>query len=173
MTMSKNSNRHISDLRAYGIMCNIHNRSIKESGCLKVTVASCIVFKDNSRNIQSIAGYNSVLGDRCRRWNICHRVELYGDDSKAHRLPSDCLATHSEISAIALAAKLGLSTNGAAIIVTRYPCEACARAIVACGINEVIYGREEKISDMTARIFKDNDVRIRHLVKFKAEDKNT
>ena len=49
------------------------------------------------------------------------------------------------------------------MLVTRYPCEACARAIVNCGfINVVIYGGEQDISEETERIFDSAGVQVIH-----------
>ena len=56
------------------------------------------------------------------------------------------------------------------MIVTRYPCEACARAIVNSGIREVYYGREQKISEEAELIFKSGDVRIHHISDWIYED---
>ena len=97
-------------------------------------------------------------------------IELYGEDSKNHRLPSDCRAVHSEIDAIAQAAKFGISTYRATIIVTRYPCEACARAILTAGIKTVYYGREQKISEETEKIFKSGNIKVYHINDWTYQD---
>ena len=97
---------------------------------------------------------------------------LYGNASKEHRLPSDCDAVHSEIDAISQAAKCGLKTNGATIYVTRYPCENCARAIVAAGIKKVIYGRKESISDYTKQILDSGNVEVIRRDDWEREDNN-
>jgi dCMP deaminase len=122
------------------------------SGCIKVQVG-CVISKDG--NVVAL-GANRTLPNTCKTLG-CHRVRLYGDNSKEHRLPSDCLAIHSEVDAIA---KAGTDLHGATIFVTRYPCEACARAIVASGIKKVVFGREQPISDMTAEIFTKNGVTV-------------
>lgn len=118
------------------------------SGCNKVAVGSVIV-KDN---VIIGMGANKAMPDLCKSHRGCLRVEKYGEDSKAHRNPEDCRAIHSEIDAICMAAKSGASTEGGAIYVTRYPCESCAKAIVASGIKKVIYGGTADISDETRKI---------------------
>ena len=118
------------------------------SGCNKVAVGSVIV-KDN---VIIGLGANKAMPDLCKSLRGCLRVEKYGEDSKVHRNPEDCRAIHSEIDAICMVAKAGSSTEGAAIYVTRYPCESCAKAIVASGIKKVIYGGTADISDETRRI---------------------
>lgn len=115
------------------------------SGCLKVAVGSVIV-KDGK--IVGL-GANRTFPELCKKKG-CLRKELYGDDSKSHRNPSDCRAIHSEIDAISSAS---VSLHKATIFVTRYPCEACARAIIAAGITRVVYGGTAKVSDQTLDMF--------------------
>lgn len=122
------------------------------SGCTKVTVGAVIV-KDN--RVVSM-GANRAVPDLCR-YRGCLRVEKYGNNDKTHRSPADCRAIHSEVDAICTARE---DLSGAVIYVTRYPCEACARAIVAAGIQTVIYGRQQEISEETARIFEDAHVDV-------------
>lgn len=136
------------------------------SGCKKVAVGSILLLNDcNGR----IFGGNYTLPISCRN-NGCQREQLYGEDGKEHRLPSDCRAIHSEIDAITCAAKFGLATNNGVLIVTRYPCEACARAIVKAGIKAVFYGRQQEISEQTKDIFKKAGVRVFWMKGWKYED---
>ena len=116
----------------------------RNSGCLKVAVGSAIV---KNKHIISL-GANRVFDNECRHKG-CHRIKLYGEDSKNHRNPEDCLAIHSEIDAIAHA---GTDLRGAVIFVTRYPCEGCAKAIIASGISEVFYGGTAEVSPLTRQM---------------------
>lgn len=133
---------------AHQILDRANLYALKNSGCNKVQVGSAILTTAGSL----IFGSNYVIGNLCVIKG-CQRIELYGEDSKNHRLPSDCRSLHSEINAICTAVANGKSTYNAKIYITRYPCEACARAIVAAGIREVYYGREQEISDQTKEIF--------------------
>ena len=137
----------------------------KYSTCAKVHVGSAIVTGEHF-----VFGCNHGVMD-CRK-NGCRRMRLYGENSKTHRLPSDCDALHSEIDTIGTAAKLGIKTEGATIYVTRYPCEACARAICAAGIKTVYYGRSESISDYTALIFELHGVKVTKVEDWTEEDDN-
>ena len=47
--------------------------------------------------------------------------------------------THAEMSALTDAARLGLSTKGATIYVTTYPCHNCAKHLIAAGISRIVY----------------------------------
>lgn len=138
------------------------------STCAKVQVGSLIV----TENFTVIHGCNHGI-DRCCKAVGCHRVEKYGDDSKLHRLPSDCVAIHSEVDAICQAAKLGVGLERAVIFVTRYPCEACARAIARAGIRKVVYGRKESISEMTANMLNCAGVAVVHVSDWEYADNNS
>ena len=117
----------------------------KVSGCRKVAVGSAII---NEGQLVSL-GANRGVPDLCKTLRGCLRVERYGNDSKAHRDPADCRALHSEIDAICSAARCGVPLGGCTIYVTRYPCESCAKAIIAAGIKTVYYGGTAEASDDT------------------------
>lgn len=134
------------------------------SGCLKVQVGSIIVNESLNRILSF--GANRAIPDLCK-YRGCLRVEKYGNNNKEHRAPGDCRAIHSEVDAIASA---GCDLRGACIVVTRYPCESCARAIVAAGITRVIYGRQQKVSEETMHIFEDAAVQVIHLKNWDAPD---
>lgn len=136
------------------------------SGCNKVAVGSVIV----KAGVPISFGANRAVPDLCK-YRGCLRVEKYGEDSKIHRNPEDCRAIHSEIDAITAAARNGISTQGCTIYVTRYPCEACAKAILAAGINEVVYGGTTQVSDETRQILQTNTnyVSIRYIPEWKED----
>lgn len=136
------------------------------SGCTKVSVGSVIV--DREGKILG-AGANRAIPDKCKSEG-CLRIKKYGEASKDHRLPSDCRAIHSEVDAISRVAKSCSSTRNCTIYVTRYPCEACARTIVAAGIKRVLYGRKQEISDETLEIFKSGDVFVARVDNWDSED---
>lgn len=138
------------------------------SGCEKVTVGSVLCLKKSNQEFV-IFGSNRTLPVSCKKEG-CQRKALYGEDSKNHRLPSDCRAIHSEIDAITSAARFGFSTKDAVMIITRYPCEACARAIVASGIRKVYYGRKQEISQQTKDIFDEGGVGVEWVKGWSYED---
>jgi dCMP deaminase len=136
------------------------------SGCTKVSVGSVIV--DREGKILG-AGANRAIPDKCKSEG-CLRIKKYGEASKDHRLPSDCRAIHSEVDAISRVAKSCFSTRNCTIYVTRYPCEACARTIVAAGIKRVLYGRKQEISDETLEIFRSGGVFVARVDNWDEED---
>ncbi len=128
----------------------------KASGCNKVAVGSVIVKDDRVIAL----GANKTHPDMCKGFPGCLRIEKYGNDSKSHRDPADCRAVHSEVDAICTAAYNGVSTKDASIYVTRYPCEGCARAIVAAGIKDVFYGGTSPVSYETGAILEDAGINL-------------
>ena len=141
-----------------------HAYAEKHSTCEKVHVGALIVTKDGI----NIHGCNNGVMN-CRNYG-CRRVRLYGENSKIHRLPSDCDALHSEVDAICKAAQRGVKLENATMYVTRYPCEACARAIGASGIKKVYYGRNEDISEYTKLILESYGVEIEKINWTKEDD---
>jgi len=49
-------------------------------------------------------------------------------------------ASHAEANLIAFAAREGIRTKDCAVLVTHYPCAACARTLIQAGVGAVIYG---------------------------------
>lgn len=136
-----------------------------QSGCLKVQVG-CVIAKDSK--ILAL-GANRTIPNLCKTSRGCLRIEKYGENTKDHRNPEDCRAIHSEIDAICNSFD---NLTGAVMYITRYPCEDCARAIVAAGIKTVVYGRDQEISPETARIFEYYNVDVLHYREFTEEDVN-
>lgn len=121
------------------------------SDCRKVKVGSVIVDEE-----QLFFGSNTVIPGICNGVD-CNRVLPH--DGLPH-----CVSTiHSEVEAIIRARR---NLAGAEIFVTRYPCEGCARAIVTAGIDRVVYGRVNPISEDTARIFAESDIEVVHYPEF-------
>ena len=144
------------------------NYANEHTGCRKVAVGCVILTRKAGAPIE-VFGANRAIPNLCRTVE-CQRIQMYGEDSKNHRLPSDCRAIHSEVDAIARCAQFGIPTQGCTAIVTRYPCEACARTLVDAGITKVYYGRDQLISAQTEEIFREHNVSITHVKDWKYDD---
>lgn len=155
------------DRRTKILMDDAQEYADKRSGCKKVAVGSVILTSSLVKT--RIFGANKTLPVNCRTEG-CRREELYGENSKEHRLPSDCRAIHSEVDAITTAARLGIPTKDSTMYITRYPCEACARAIVSAKIRKVVYGRKQEISEETKKIFEAGNVSVEWLSEWDYED---
>lgn len=153
--------------RIKDLLSSVQEYADRYSGCKKVNVGSAILINGTTETV--IFGVNRTLPVSCKECG-CQREKLYGEDSKNHRLPSDCRALHSEIEALTCAAKMGISVENATILVTRYPCEACARAIVNSGIKAVYYGRQQEISEQTKSIFEKAEVKVFWVKDWNYED---
>lgn len=128
----------------YAAMRIASQYAARMSGCRKVRVGCLIV----GHNGDVSFGANRAVPDLCKSEG-CQRVQLYGNDSKNHRAPEDCRAIHSEVDALVQAFE---RPYAAEVYVTRYPCEACARALAAAQVNMVHYGRNQPISGQTMQI---------------------
>jgi dCMP deaminase len=149
---------YISNNKYKEILKQLRANAKEYSTCVKAQVGARIITPRTNKTISE--AYNVTMPDNCKEVG-CHRIKLYGEDSYLHRLPSDCYALHAEIGAIGKAACCSSKTLlYKTMIVTRYPCEACARAIVAAGIKKVIYSGTEYISEQTESIFAKNDVQV-------------
>jgi dCMP deaminase len=56
-------------------------------------------------------------------------------------------AIHAEAHAVALAAKGGISVDGASLYVTTFPCPTCARLVAKAGIKKVYYSKGYSLLD--------------------------
>ena len=71
-----------------------------------------------------------------------------------------CPAVHAEANAIAQAAKLGISTYGAAIYINCHPCKSCVGLIINAGIVELVV-RNTDLKDLLAmRIIKESSLEV-------------
>ena len=96
-----------------------------KSTCTRLEVGATLV-KD--RRIIA-GGYNgAVSGD-----NHCI-------DHGCYVVDGHCIRTiHAEMNALLQCAKLGISTDGAEIYVTHFPCLHCTKAILQAGIKKIYY----------------------------------
>lgn len=132
------------------------------STCTK-TAVGCVLFKEGLA-----FSYGANQGEiDCRKFG-CLRIATFGNNSKEHR--NVCRCTHSEINAIKRA---NGSTKGTTAVVTRYPCDDCAKALVGAGIKKVVYGREFEISDWAKKLFADNGVEVIHIPEWNCDKADT
>lgn len=150
------------------LLDSAHLYAESQSGCTKVSVGSLIIDSPHSTQAR-VYGANETLPASCKKQG-CLRIQKYGNASKQHRNPEDCRAIHSEINAISIAARYGVKIEGKTIVVTRYPCEACARAIITSGIKEVVYGRAQNCSDETFKMLTLAGISVIHINDWDAPD---
>ena len=106
-------------------------------------------------------GYNGAPSGikSCREKGECMRDKLGVESGTRQEL---CYAVHAEQNAIAQAAKLGVSVDGATIYVTHQPCTICTRIIINSGIKRIIY-KHSYPDEFSVQLLKDAGV---ELIKF-------
>jgi len=70
-----------------------------------------------------------------------------------------CYAVHAEQNAIAQAAKLGISVEGATLYCTHQPCSVCAKIIINSGIKRIVY-REGYPDDFSLKIMREAEISL-------------
>lgn len=103
-------------------------------------------------------GYNGAGSGitSCKERGECLRRKLDIPSGTRHEL---CYAVHAEQNAIAQAAKLGVSVEGANLYCTHQPCVICAKMIINSGIKRVIY-KMGYPDDFSMQMFKEAGVEI-------------
>ncbi|HWR68994.1 MAG TPA: dCMP deaminase family protein [Desulfomonilia bacterium] len=83
-------------------------------------------------------GYNGSLPGQahCMDEGVCFRRTLKWPEAMKYDM---CRSAHAEANAISLAAKKGMSLEGATIYCTLEPCITCAKLIVMSGIARVVF----------------------------------
>lgn len=73
---------------------------------------------------------------------------------------------HAEMNVIAFAAKNGISTDGASLVITHSPCFECCKILVQSGIREVYY-KDEYRDTSGIDFLKENNVTVRRIANVK------
>ena len=119
------------------------------STCKRLSVGAVLV-----RDKRIIAGgYNgSVSGDD-------HCI-----DEGCYLRDEHCVRTiHAEMNAILQCARFGMSTDGASLYVTDFPCLQCTKSLLQAGIKEIIYIRNYHNDDYAMKLIKLKNVRLRQI----------
>ena len=119
------------------------------STCKRLSVGAVLV-----RDKRIIAGgYNgSVSGDD-------HCI-----DEGCYQRDGHCVRTiHAEMNAILQCARFGMSTDGASLYVTDFPCLQCTKSLLQAGIKEINYIRNYHNDDYAMKLIKLKNVRLRQI----------
>lgn len=89
------------------------------------------------------SGYNgSVAGD------------VHCDEAGCKMVDGHCIRTiHAESNAILQCAKFGVSTEGAVLYVTHFPCLICTKQIIQAGIVRVVYKEAYRVDPYAQELF--------------------
>ena len=119
------------------------------STCKRLSVGAVLV-----RDKRIIAGgYNgAVSGDD-------HCI-----DEGCYLRDGHCVRTiHAEMNAILQCARFGMSTDGASLYVTDFPCLQCTKSLLQAGIKEINYIRNYHNDDYAMKLIKLKNVRLRQI----------
>jgi len=111
---------------------NITREVGKRSTCLRRQVGAILV---REKRILS-TGYNGApRGIRHCEDIGCIRAERNVPSGERHEL---CRALHAEMNAFLQAASFGVSTEGATLYTTIYPCSLCAKMAINAGVRRIV-----------------------------------
>lgn len=119
------------------------------STCTRLSVGAVLV-----RDKRVIAGgYNgSVSGDD-------HCI-----DKGCYMRDGHCVRTiHAEMNAMLQCARFGVSTDGASIYVTDFPCLQCTKSLLQAGIKQINYLRNYHNDEYAMKLIKLKNVKLKHI----------
>jgi dCMP deaminase len=108
-------------------------RFAEQSKCKSRQVGAIIV-KDGHLVAEGWNGAPS--GSTCEQ---CPRPKCNGGLQSSGAGLDQAICCHAEANAIGNCAKRGITTHGASLYCTTFPCAECSKLIVAAGISQVVY----------------------------------
>ena len=131
----------------------------------------CIIIRD--KQVLS-SGFNGSMPGvpHCSDEGVCYRRSIKAPDAGKYDF---CRSIHSEANAIALAARSGISIEGATCYHTLFPCYVCTKLLVRAGIREMVYelGYDSKNTERDKHwkeVINEANIRIRE-VRLSEEDR--
>ncbi|MEM1575748.1 MAG: cytidine/deoxycytidylate deaminase family protein [Nitrososphaerota archaeon] len=132
----------------------------KRSTCLRRKVGAVLV-KDKR---VLATGYNGAPKGLPHCSEVgCMREKL---DIPAGERQELCRGLHAEQNCIIQAAVFGVSTKGATLYTTHFPCSICAKMIINAEISEIVY-EEDYDDELAKKLLKEANIKIR---KYKTKD---
>jgi dCMP deaminase len=122
-----------------------------ESSCNRKKVGAVLTL--NGRVLSN--GYNGTVSGSCNdceeKCPQCNGVGKVNNNTcskcQGHGTISKSTVIHAEANALMFALKNGISTDGCTMYVTLQPCIECSKMIIQCGIKEVVFTEEYRITD--------------------------
>jgi len=130
----------------------------KRASCFRGKRVGAVLVKEK----QILAtGYNGAPKGvkNCLELNYCIRDKNRLESGERLEF---CRATHAEQNSIAQAAYQGVSTKGATLYTTRFPCVLCSKLLINAGVKEIVFLEEEK-DDLSKGILREAGVKVRKL----------
>ena len=126
------------------------------SSCYKEDRQIGAVIVKNKRILTT--GYNGAPAglQSCKEKGECLRIQKSIPSGTRQEY---CYAIHAELNAILQAARLGISIEGATLYCTHCPCSICAKMIINCGIERIVYIHPYP-DEFSARLLKESGIRV-------------
>lgn len=132
----------------------------KRSTCLRRKVGALLV-KDKR---VLATGYNGAPKGLPHCSEVgCMREKL---DVPAGERQELCRGLHAEQNCIIQAAVFGVSTKGATLYTTHFPCSICAKMIINAEISEIVY-EEDYEDELAKKLLKEANIKLR---KYKTKE---
>jgi len=132
----------------------------KRSTCLRRKVGALLV-KDKR---VLATGYNGAPKGLSHCSEVgCIREKLNIPAGERQEL---CRGLHAEQNCIIQAAVFGVSTKGATLYTTHFPCSICAKMIINAEISEIVY-EEDYEDELAKKLLKEANIKLR---KYKAKE---
>jgi len=141
-------NRKVQEHEDHKVFMTMANEVSHRSNCVRRSVGAVLV-----RERQVIAsGWNGVSEKHadCRSAG-CPRCINGGDTGSGYET---CICIHAEQSAIADAARRGVSTKNSTLYVNLRPCLQCLAISRAAGVRRIFYGEDWKYSEEIEGVYR-------------------
>lgn len=133
------------------LLIDLNKFAEENTTCKKVAVGS--LYLDDNNNVLHRTCNKSSDKHNCKDLNECYKAKVTGVYESVEWTRKYCKSKHSEIWMIEMLNNLDVNPEKGTLLVTRYPCESCANAIIKFGIKKVVYGGKQEISDEVKNIF--------------------
>ena len=114
------------------------------SACERLHVGCVVVSSGAHKNRIIAAGYNGFLP------GAPHISRVYNEHEQS--------TVHAEQNTISDAARRGVSLEGGIVYITHFPCIACAKLLLAAGIQKINYHFDYNNDPIVQDIFRENGV---------------
>ena len=106
-------------------------------------------------------GYNGAPSgiESCLEKGLCLREKMNIKSGTCQEL---CYAVHAEQNAVAQAAKLGHSVEGATIYITHSPCSVCSRILINAGIKKIVFEKSYP-DEFSLKLLKESNTQLEQL----------
>ena len=118
--------------------------------------SGCVIVKDKQILVTGYVGAPRGL-PHCDDVGHLFKKVIHEDD----KVSQHCVRTvHAEQNAIAQAARLGISIDGATLYCKMTPCRTCAMLLINCGIERVVCEKKYHAGKESEKMFKEAGVEL-------------